>query len=245
LISPSLANGPSCDKLAGHPGLLIVRAYWLAIALWVLVGVLFIGVLIPTHYYITAYQRAAEYAQQHYDSHGDFESPVTAAATIVIAIFTAVLAYVTEKQARLTKEALIAAHPPKLAVRYIHLTNGNGDIEAGFTVENIGGSDATVRQSMIGLYIYKAPLPCPPEYYKFGRKVLDGIKFSVGEVQSFTVSNDLPGPPWHDLHFIGWAQYVDASGSIRALRFCRQYQPETCRFIKVNDPEYEPNNNCP
>ena len=84
----------------------------------------------------------------------------------------------------------------------------------------------------------------PPEYHKFGRNILDRTKFNVGEVQFFTVPTNLENDlPWYDLHFIGWAEYVDASGSIRTLRFCRKYQPETCRFIKVDDPEYEPKDN--
>jgi hypothetical protein len=229
----------------GDQRLLIVRAYWLPVGLWVLVGVLFIGALTPTHYYIAAYRCAASHAQQHCDSNNNFASAVLfnaafweAAATLVIAIFTIVLACVTGKQARLTREAFIAAHPPQLAVRYIHLTIDN---EIGFTVENIGGSYAIVTQSMIGPYIYTAVLPCPPEYHKFGRNILDRAKFNVGEPQFFTVSNNLGNDlPWYDLHFIGWAEYMDALGSVRTLRFCRKYHPETCRFIKVDDPEYEP-----
>jgi hypothetical protein len=138
----------------------------------------------------------------------------TAAATVVIAAFTVVLAgggsvqaYLTRQAINIARDELISAHPPKLAVRYIHLTCGNEHIEVDFTVENTGGSRATVTQSMIGLCIYGGPLPCPPEYHKFGRNVLDKTKFSVGGVQSFTVSSDLESAanlPWYDLHFIGW-----------------------------------------
>jgi hypothetical protein len=61
---------------------------------------------------------------------------------------------------------------------------------------------------------------------------------------SFSESNDLEKSPianlGDDLYFIGWAEYVNASGSNRTLRFCRQFQFETYRFIIVDDPENEP-----
>jgi hypothetical protein len=162
----------------------------------------------------------------------------------VIAIFTGTLWFVTRESIDLARKEFISAHPPKLAVRYIHLAPSNEKFEVGS--ENTGGSDATVTQSMIGLYNYNAALPCPPEYHKFGRKVLDKSNFSVGETQSFIVSSDLDSTanlPWNDLHFIGWAEYVDSSGNKRTLRFCRRYQAETCRFIQVDDPEYDPKDN--
>ncbi len=94
---------------------------------------------------------------------------LTAISTVIIAAFTIVLAAVGYCQARLIRKSIdlarkefISAHPPKLRIRYIHLTSGDENVEVGFTVENTGGSDATVTQSMIGLQNYKAPLPCPP-----------------------------------------------------------------------------------
>jgi hypothetical protein len=76
----------------------------------------------------------------------------TAFATVAIALFTIALVFVTNRQARLTRESInlardefISTHSPKLIVRYIHLTDpiinteNVQNVEIGFTVENIGG----------------------------------------------------------------------------------------------------------
>jgi hypothetical protein len=112
-----------------------VRAYWFAIALWVL-----IGVLISTSVYITIYKEATKYAQQHCDSHHNFAWAVleeiggalfstafwTAAATLAIASFTYMLKLSTDRLSIatnetiwFTREAFIAANRPKLIVRGI------------------------------------------------------------------------------------------------------------------------------
>ena len=88
------------------------RTYRLAISLWAINGALVVSILTPTNYYITASRCTAGYEQQAYDElhmfsvffSGEFW---TAAATVVIAIFTIVLACVTRTQARLSRDALI------------------------------------------------------------------------------------------------------------------------------------------
>jgi hypothetical protein len=185
----------------------------------------------------------------------DYGPAISAAATVAIAAFTWTLWLATTEQGRFTQQSIdlarkefISTHRPKLAVRYVYLNSRdpiNGmenaeKLEVNFTVENIGGSDATVTQSMIGLHCYEAPLPCPPEFYKFGRDILKGATFSTGATQGFTASNDVEISVSTEMYFIGWAEYVDAAGSTRALRFCREYEVHTNRFSVVIDPEYEP-----
>lgn len=119
-----------------------MRAYQLALTLWVIVGIFFIGVLIPTSLYIRVYEEATNYAPQHYDSNDNFGWTVnalfsatfwTAAATIAIACFTYMLklstdrlAKATDENIRLTQQSIelardefISAQRPKIVIRQI------------------------------------------------------------------------------------------------------------------------------
>ena len=115
----------------GDQGLLSVRAYWsywLAIAVWVLVGICFILILIPTPIYISVYSQATEYTQQHCNAYDNFECAMfwiigeaifsaafwTAAATLAIAWFTLRLKWSTDRlwiaakdQSEIAKQSLI------------------------------------------------------------------------------------------------------------------------------------------
>lgn len=126
-----------------------MRAYWLAIALWVLVGVLFIGVLIPSPIYINAHKEATKYAQQHCDSHDTFAWAVdalfstafwTAAATLAIASFTYMLKLSTDRLAKATDETIrltqqsidlasdefISTQRPRIIIRQIAIWHPTG-----------------------------------------------------------------------------------------------------------------------
>ncbi len=114
-----------------------MRAYWLAIVVWVLVGVLFVGVLIPTTVYITVYHEATEHARQHYDSHDDIEWAVfgkivdalfsaafwTAVATIAIAWFTWTLKRSTDRLWNAAKDQIAIAEAANNLNREISVTS--------------------------------------------------------------------------------------------------------------------------
>jgi hypothetical protein len=98
-----------------------VRA--LAIVLWVLVGILFIGVLIPTPIYINIYKESTEYAQQHCASHNNIDLMLgkignaifdagfwTAIATIAIACFTWTLKRSTDRLWAAAKDQIAVAN---------------------------------------------------------------------------------------------------------------------------------------
>jgi hypothetical protein len=190
------------------------------------------------------------------------EGRVTAISTVVIAIFTGTLFFATfgqlgqlKKSIDLASAEFNATHRPKLVVRYIHMTTidprvetANRKIEVAFTIENIGQSGASVRQSYVGFCFihYGSMLPMPPEYYRFGKSPLDGKSFAAGQTQPFAISSeysigDLTEKSfgWHQ-YFVGWVEYVDTLGNARTLRFCREHHMGNSRFTKVDDPEYEP-----
>ena len=117
-----------------------MRAYWLVIVVWVLVGILFIGFLIPTPVYITVYKEATEYTQQHCASHNNI-NPVlskvgnaildaafwTAVATIAIAWEAAKDQITVAKEAadaaKLSAQAAIGVELPRLLVNKIEFQN--------------------------------------------------------------------------------------------------------------------------
>jgi hypothetical protein len=105
---------------------------------------------------------------------------LTAAATLVVAIFTVVLAWVTGRQAKLTKQAVeltrqdfLSAHRPQLRVKAFRLTRGvqardnqrvgrveyggsvlsqlQGPLVVEFTVVNVGKSTAHLLRSSVGI----------------------------------------------------------------------------------------------
>lgn len=98
------------------------------------------------------------------DAHG---GAVTAIATVFIAAFTVVLAFVTRRQSiiaanarELAADEFIASHRPRLRVRNIVITNQDSWSERGhdyfpvgnaiagqFYVSNVGGSDATIIET--------------------------------------------------------------------------------------------------
>lgn len=242
------------------------RTYWLAIALWVLDVSLVICILTPTHYYITAYNCAAEYAQQHYDeSHNVltiFRSAEfwTAAATIVIAIFTIVLACVTGKQARLTRESIdlarkefIATHRPRVIVRFIQgpFEDAESYQFIWVTIVNIGVNPATVeafgcdlaRRNSVTLQWGISALDASP-------KTISPVTLISGQRHTFEITAE--NPDTFDEKFsdacgnqqlcaVGIIRYIDGNGIARETGFFRIYDNGSKSFVasKNNEEEYQ------
>jgi hypothetical protein len=38
---------------------------------------------------------------------------------------------------------------------------------------------------------------------------------------------------------MGWINYADDLGFVRRTAFCRRFNPESGRFVAVDDPDYE------
>jgi hypothetical protein len=80
---------------------------------------------------------------------------ITALATAVIAIFTIVLVFVTNRQAKLTRDGIelarkefIATHRPKIIIRFIQgpFMDDNGHQFAWISLVNIGDTPATIEE---------------------------------------------------------------------------------------------------
>jgi hypothetical protein len=161
-----------------------------------------------------------------------YNGAVTAVATIVVAAFTIVLALVTGRQARLSREAIdlarsefVATHRPKLRVRNVVLENplraelrrwyvfepGQG-VQGHLYVGNIGDSAAMIINSHCRVFWTKEPLPMERPYENeigndfLGHAVLAAGAATIGTFFSFELIQD-------EAHAIGlgrdgWKLYV-------------------------------------
>jgi hypothetical protein len=225
---------------------LIVRAYWLAIVVWVLDIVLIIGILTPTYYYITAYNRATEYAQQRYDPYNDFALAVlfsasfwTAAAPVVIAIFTVVLACVNGKQARLSRESInlardefISTHRPKIIVRNVSTIGFvvGCPVHVRFKYINIGETRGSIAAVEACVFLRPKDNPVPRglrlQPCEIIKATLSCGEVGIGETNS---SFDIEARDINPLQsggkiicIAGYIKYRDDRGSIRRTGFARQ-----------------------
>jgi len=184
---------------------------------------------------------------------------VTAIATIFIALFTVVLAFVTYVQALLTMKAIKlardefnATHRPLMIVRDVCL-DGN---KIAYLLINKGDAPAIIVESWIMAEFVpdetvKRPLRSS------GHSDLGQLTFAVGEIRDLTYR--IPGeidffirfpdakrigiedrPPMRgDLHFTGTIIYADSSGQRRRSVFRRRWDDNRKGFYGVDDPDRE------
>lgn len=181
----------------------------------------------------------------------------TAAATIVIALFTVVLAltggvqgWLTWRAVNLTRLELIQTHRPRIILREVYIDDG----KIWFRLVNTGGTSATIIESYVMTEIAntKAALRSLLSTGKddLGRRVLTGGEYK-----------ELPYKPTHDhafifnmgggpgsgtlftgpLYFTGTIVYVDDLGTRRRSVFRRQWHNGDRRFIRL-PPEEERDN---
>jgi hypothetical protein len=112
---------------------------------------------------------------------------VTAIATVVIGAFTIVLARVTNRQARLTRESIdlardefVSTHRPKMVLKHIWKCDVNGSVDpqirAGhplhfkLDIRNIGSGSGWIRQGnfLIQILATRSRLPQRPPYNEDG-----------------------------------------------------------------------------
>jgi hypothetical protein len=185
---------------------------------------------------------------------------VSAAATVAICGLTAGLLWTTEKQARLTREAVnlaraefTAAHPPKLVLREVVM---EADWVIAYTLANVGSSPATVLESWV-LAEYPsigqpARNPRSAGYDDLGR-----LTFAPGEIKDLTYTMDrelsrcldFPNADRlnpnrqtlfpNNLHFAGAILFEDAQHVLRRTVFRRQWIHALRRFGPSPEPESE------
>jgi hypothetical protein len=179
---------------------------------------------------------------------------ITAGATVVLAIFTVVLVLVTNRQARLARQAIelgnkefVATHRPRLRIRSIKplLTDGVG-LGIHFIVTIAGETPAHIKHIDTTLWIKdSAGNEFLPETNAAELRSLAGGENALCIIRANDFRNrpDLGiygGPaPSGEFEFRGWVEYSDDNGIDRRTGFWRIYSAETRRFRAKNDPDYE------
>jgi hypothetical protein len=193
------------------------------------------------------------------DSLEKYNGSVTAVSTVFIGVFTWVLAKVTGRQARLTREALalardefIATHRPRVIVRVIHWPTPDlfypPYIEV--VIVNIGEGRAIVDKFGCDLARRKAAgkwltlgADANPEDVSIPltsgeRHVFTIIVKPLSEAESEIEIFDSACHEYETCAF-GTIRYVDESGVERETGFFRVYNPKAETFTPSDDPGKE------
>lgn len=138
-------------------------------------------------------------------------------------------------------------------------------VRGQFYIANIGGSEATITG--IGCWVVPRDhrrinredfLPMARPYDGEPPNILSGgdtIKLMVGgsmpipfagdellnatATRQFNLKMASSFSGWWHLYVMGYIEYFDSAGTYRTTAFCREYDPNSERFIKVSNDDYE------
>lgn len=182
-----------------------------------------------------------------------YNGAVAAVATVFIAIFTIVLAFISRRQAKLTRESIelaraefASSHRPKIRIKHVWLVALGSDqpVTVEIIYANVGDARAVVSRIGMDFNVINtdAQLPpgmTPPErpYIKY-QEIGMGVTVSAGNIASLTRLDEERVAAINDgkkhLCCFGFIEYTDIgpeeTRKIRRTAFCRVYQPSR-RFI--------------
>lgn len=186
---------------------------------------------------------------------------VTAIATVFIAGFTTVLATVTNRQARLTRESIdlarkeyVTSHRPRIILRDVFLVAET----INYMLVNTGDTDATIVESWIfGEFIEQGTrfrVPRSAGHNDLGELVFSGgeskdltcdlppsLSFAMKFPDSRRIGIDGQEPVFGNEYFVGVIVYVDDVGVRRRSVFRRHWHDGRERFMRLK-PEEESDN---
>jgi hypothetical protein len=160
---------------------------------------------------------------------------------------------IQEKQHAIGRLQFLATHRPRIVVRGVSLDEEGGlstgrrlKIQIPFT--NQGNTDAQVRQFAARTFLVPRidQINVGNEFHIIDTSgmapLTSGTHAIVGILTEMTFSGaDIlqlrQGSAF--LLCVGYVQYGDDSGGLRATGFARCLQPESSRFTPISDPEYE------
>jgi hypothetical protein len=190
-------------------------------------------------------------------------------ATIVLAIATIGLWFLTWRMLRATKQSLDlarsefnATHRPRLHVRNLVVTGDKDTFHEAFAftpgkplsgqfyVSNIGSGEATIVESHCEvIWDLQDGLPMQRPYEgKLGNNPLPNAVIASGSSTVGLFASERPFPGLHadesgcsNVYVMGWVEYVDVRNVRRRTAFCRRYMEHhgSRRFYPVDDPDYE------
>jgi hypothetical protein len=183
---------------------------------------------------------------------------ITALATIVIAAFTATLWIATRQQGDLTFESLklareefIASHRPRIELHSLKISHRSDETEPApieFRYVNSGDSVGHVKQVGTRL-VYQREDMLQSDLDFDVREISPPMKIKSGEfgfgltrdksIPDLILSTPVSVTDYIKFFCVAYIVYTDDLGTIRQTGFCRRYDPETDRWVNVEDPEYE------
>ena len=191
----------------------------------------------------------------------------TETSTALIAVFNALLVYVTYRlvttteqlwragieQSRLTQESIelgrqefAATHRPKIFVQSItmnFLNDNSWECRLGFFIANGGDTDATVIGYVADPYWHEEPTFFAPESVEGQFNFLNDIIIPPGGRSEITSAHvfDIrePGFSRANLFAIGRVEYRGTDQARRLTGFCREYINDTRMWQKVKNDAYE------
>jgi hypothetical protein len=176
----------------------------------------------------------------------------TAAATLILAVFTLVLAAVTREHVRLIQAEFVATHRPKLRAYAFEVEDR--DLPSGkpisvlFFAQNIGETPAHLE--LLEGCIYVAPRKDRPlergipfRFKKFLKITLVGGERDLFGIEDGTAPTEANGTAIYSgdmpLFCVGRISYTDDNGIRRETGFCRQFSFRPYKSEAVTDSEYE------
>lgn len=188
----------------------------------------------------------------------EYDGAVTALATIAIGIFTFCLVIVTNRQARLTREAialtrqeLISTHRPRIILRDVHLIAET----IHYMLVNVGDTAATVVESRITAEFVEHGNRMLP-FRSSGHDDLGRVVFAGGEAKDLTcelpaeisfhikfpmaqrIGHGERGPSLGERYFVGALIYADDLGVKRRSTFRRRWDDASLTFVRLS-PDQE------
>ena len=204
------------------------------------------------------------YLWQAIDCLQTYNGAVTAFATVWIAIFTIVLALVSRRQAKLTRQSInlatkefVSTHRPKIVVRELMILPESHPLQIRYVIANVGASDATIVESHIELQdvgdrilrplqpieganpVGNVTLAAGTQIFREQNSRISRIDFNTNVFREERIQDlgHLVRQP--RLFFRGFIVYVDANDVRRRTAFCRRYELPSQRFRASEDPDYE------
>ena len=161
---------------------------------------------------------------------------------------SATLADIAAKQKEITRQQFFAEHRPIIIVRNMHMPIGVSDVTltTRFFYYNRGASAAKITSIAVEVFPLEEQKFIPrnrnPTEYPIDKKELNSNQFGVTEVSIRQPVVCLLNSGKVKIHCIGSIAYGDDRGELGSkyrMGFARIYDPESGRFIPVQDDEYE------
>ena len=207
----------------------------------------------------------ANQVRQKQNDHESFWQPAVdplAVSTLVLALATIALAYVSWRAAKDTRRALILAQRPRIRVRNVfigiprifdgRLFHPGQLIRGQFYIVNIGGTEAKLFEAHCEVYwesagVHTLPMERPYEGKNPNVPVLS-IILQPGQSTPMPFESDRQVDERESdqilegrllIYVLGFVAYIHQLGIRRRTAFCRTYDYTRRRFFAVCDPDYE------